>query len=120
MVELIDKESSSVLSHCSDGYCQIIGLTVKRWDRTSQVCAVAEMCLDPNYRTIAGFAIIIEKEFLAFGHKMAQVFIYFYLHLISYQRVGHDENMDNYKDKERAPIFLQVIRTKQEPNLLVC
>lgn len=67
------------------------------------------MCLDPNYRTIMGFAIIVEKEFLAFGHKMAQVCIYLCFQLIC-KRVGHDENMDNYKDKERAPIFLQVIR----------
>ncbi|KAI5370808.1 Putative myotubularin-like phosphatase domain, protein-tyrosine phosphatase, active [Septoria linicola] len=47
-----------VLLHCSDG-----------WDRTSQVAAIAQVMLDPNYRSIAGFIILIQKDFLSFGHK---------------------------------------------------
>ncbi|KAK7037943.1 phosphoinositide 3-phosphatase [Favolaschia claudopus] len=50
--------SSHVLIHCSDG-----------WDRTSQLSALAQMCLDPYYRTIRGFAILVEKDWLSFGHK---------------------------------------------------
>ncbi|KAF7363665.1 Phosphoinositide 3-phosphatase [Mycena sanguinolenta] len=50
--------SSHVLIHCSDG-----------WDRTSQLAALAELCLDPFYRTIRGFEILIEKDWLSFGHK---------------------------------------------------
>ncbi|KAF8197472.1 protein phosphatase [Pholiota molesta] len=42
--------SSHVLIHCSDG-----------WDRTSQLSALTQLCLDPFYRTIRGW--------LAFGHK---------------------------------------------------
>lgn len=50
--------SSHVLIHCSDG-----------WDRTSQLSAIAQLCLDPYYRTIRGFEILIEKDWLSFGYK---------------------------------------------------
>jgi len=46
-----------VLCHCSHG-----------WDRTSQVVCVAQILLDPYYRTRAGFCCLIEKDFLGFGH----------------------------------------------------
>jgi len=46
-----------VLLHCSHG-----------WDRTSQVAALAELLLDPLYRTMEGFACLCEKEFMSFGH----------------------------------------------------
>lgn len=49
---------SHVLVHCSDG-----------WDRTSQVAAIAEIMLDPHYRTMTGFISLIQKDFLSFGHK---------------------------------------------------
>ncbi|KAN0062412.1 phosphatidylinositol-3-phosphatase ymr1 [Thecaphora frezii] len=50
--------SSHVLIHCSDG-----------WDRTSQLAALAELCLDPYYRTFEGLAVLIEKDWLSFGHR---------------------------------------------------
>ncbi|KAF8920997.1 protein-tyrosine phosphatase-like protein [Mucidula mucida] len=50
--------SSHVLIHCSDG-----------WDRTSQLSSLAQICLDPFYRTIRGFEILMEKDWLSFGHK---------------------------------------------------
>jgi len=49
---------SHVLVHCSDG-----------WDRTSQVSALAQMMLDPYYRTLEGFITLVQKDFLSFGHK---------------------------------------------------
>ncbi|KAG6180057.1 hypothetical protein E4U36_005148 [Claviceps purpurea] len=48
---------SHVLIHCSDG-----------WDRTSQLSALAQIMLDPYFRTIDGFIVLVEKDWLSFGH----------------------------------------------------
>lgn len=50
--------NTNVLIHCSDG-----------WDRTSQVLALAQLCLDPYYRTMEGFMVLVEKEWVLFGFK---------------------------------------------------
>lgn len=50
-------QHSHVLIHCSDG-----------WDRTSQLSCISQICLDPYYRTIDGFMILVEKDWLSFGH----------------------------------------------------
>ena len=54
------QDNNSVLIHCSDG-----------WDRTSQLSALTQILLDPFYRTINGFAVLIEKDWLSFGHQFA-------------------------------------------------
>jgi hypothetical protein len=46
VVSAVDREGVSVLVHCSDG-----------WDRTSQVCALAQLLMDPYFRTFAGFEV---------------------------------------------------------------
>ncbi|CAK4033568.1 Myotubularin-related 3 [Lecanosticta acicola] len=49
---------SHVLLHCSDG-----------WDRTAQVAGLAQVMLDPHYRTLDGFITLVQKDFVSFGHK---------------------------------------------------
>ncbi|KAL1898817.1 phosphatidylinositol-3-phosphatase ymr1 [Sporothrix stenoceras] len=53
--------AAHVLIHCSDG-----------WDRTSQLSGLSQIMLDPYYRTIDGFIVLIEKDWLAFGHMFQQ------------------------------------------------
>ena len=53
-------QHSHVLIHCSDG-----------WDRTSQLSALSQICLDPYYRTLDGFIVLVEKDWLSFGHMFA-------------------------------------------------
>lgn len=53
-------QHSHVLIHCSDG-----------WDRTSQLSALSQLCLDPYYRTLDGFIVLVEKDWLSFGHMFA-------------------------------------------------
>lgn len=53
-------QHSHVLIHCSDG-----------WDRTSQLSALGQICLDPYYRTFEGFMVLVEKDWLSFGHQFS-------------------------------------------------
>merc|ERR1712039_58397 len=48
----------NALIHCSDG-----------WDRTAQVSSLSMLCMDPHYRTVSGFLILVQKEFCSFGHQ---------------------------------------------------
>ena len=58
IVRNIHINSSHVLIHCSDG-----------WDRTAQLSTLAQLCLDPYYRTYRGFQVLIEKDWVSFGHR---------------------------------------------------
>ncbi|XP_041863879.1 myotubularin-related protein 4 isoform X2 [Melanotaenia boesemani] len=77
----VEREGRPVLVHCSDG-----------WDRTPQIVALAKILLDPYYRTLEGFQVLVETEWLDFGHKFGD-------------RCGHQENTDDVS--EQCPVFLQ-------------
>lgn len=49
-----------MLVHCSDG-----------WDRTSQLSALVQVLVDPYFRSVEGFEVLIEKEFVWPGHQFA-------------------------------------------------
>lgn len=81
LAKAIVVENASVLVHCSDG-----------WDRTSQVCSLGSLLLDPFYRTARGFMVLIEKDWISFGHKFSE-------------RCGHLDG----DPKEVSPVFTQFL-----------
>ncbi len=83
MALLLEDDGSAVVVHCSDG-----------WDRTPQLSALCQLLLDPYFRTLEGFATLIEKEWTAMGHKFAE-------------RHGHGDA--DYTNTQRAPIFVQFL-----------
>lgn len=58
IVELVDLRGASVMLSLEEGS-----------DLVPQIISIAELCLDPYYRTFEGFRALIEKEWLAFGHR---------------------------------------------------
>ena len=81
-ISKILQKNNSVLIHCSDG-----------WDRTAQLSSLSQMLLDPFYRTVNGFAILVEKDWLSFGHQFGL-------------RNGF---ADKEKQDQASPIFLQFL-----------
>ncbi|XP_012270796.1 myotubularin-related protein 4 isoform X2 [Orussus abietinus] len=81
VAQAIEKDGRPVLVHCSDG-----------WDRTPQIVALAQLLLDPYYRTMEGFQVLCEREWLDFGHKFAD-------------RCGQTVGCED--PNERCPVFLQ-------------
>ncbi|XP_033876728.3 myotubularin isoform X4 [Acipenser ruthenus] len=95
-IQVADKLSAgnSVVVHCSDG-----------WDRTAQLTSLSMLMLDSYYRTMTGFQVLVQKEWISFGHKFSS-------------RIGHGDK--NHADADRSPIFVQFIdcvwqMTKQFP-----
>ena len=70
----------NIVIHCSDG-----------WDRTSQMCALVQVMVDCYYRTVEGFCVLCEKEFVRFGHMFMK------------------RNINCNNDNEFSPIFIQFL-----------
>jgi hypothetical protein len=83
MVHYIRVENISLLVHCSDG-----------WDRTAQLTSLSMLLMDRYYRTLTGFMVLVEKEWISFGHQFG--------HRHAWTETG-------WKDQERSPIFMQFL-----------
>uniref|UniRef100_A0A3B3WC87 Phosphatidylinositol-3,5-bisphosphate 3-phosphatase MTMR2 n=1 Tax=Poecilia mexicana TaxID=48701 RepID=A0A3B3WC87_9TELE len=83
IADKVESGKTSVVVHCSDG-----------WDRTAQLTSLSLLMLDGYYRTIRGFEVLLEKEWLSFGHRFQQ-------------RIGHGDK--NHSDADRSPVFIQFI-----------
>ncbi|EDV29518.1 uncharacterized protein TRIADDRAFT_51955 [Trichoplax adhaerens] len=80
IAQRISQRHICALVHCSDG-----------WDRTAQLTSLAQLMLDSYYRTIDGFIVLIEKEWLSFGHKFG------------------DRINNPVLTNQRSPVFLQFL-----------
>jgi len=90
------RQGISCVIHCSDG-----------WDRTSQTVSIAQLLIDPYYRTIKGFETLVDKDWLGFGFKFDD-------------RCGHITPVNEDLSKEISPIFTQFLDvvyqlTRQRP-----
>ena len=79
---VMDNHEKNVLIHWSDG-----------WDRTAQLGTLVQIILDPFYRTLKGFQILIEKDWVSFGHMFEL-------------RLGHFKG-DKQDASQKSPIFIQ-------------
>jgi hypothetical protein len=78
----------SVLVHCSDG-----------WDRTPALTSLAQILVDPYFRTVEGLCVLLQKEWCSFGHRFAR-------------RNGtgaSDHDRADADDGQRAPVFVQFV-----------
>ena len=73
--------SCLLLMRCTEreGMCLYIAAT---GGITAQICALAQMLIDPYFRTIDGFRVLIEKDWLAAGHQFQK-------------RIGHGLSPDD-------------------------
>ena len=81
VVDVMDIQGASVMVCLEDG-----------WDISAQICSIAMLCLDPYYRTIEGFRVLVEKEWLSFGHRFMT-----------------RNNLQNRNDHGFTPLFLQFL-----------
>ncbi|XP_078483997.1 myotubularin-related protein 5-like isoform X3 [Ciona intestinalis] len=81
VVDVIDIHGGSVMIAVEDG-C----------DTVPQISSLAQVMLDPHYRTIEGFQTLIQKEWLSFGH-----------------RFSHRNRFNDVQSSGFTPVFLQFL-----------
>jgi len=86
--------SISMVVHCFSisvsGIYLFSNIIFPGWDRTAQNTTLVMLSLDPFYRTIEGFCILVQKEWCSFGHRFRT-------------RLALGEKISS----EWAPVFLQ-------------
>ena len=73
-------KGDSVIVNCSDG-----------WDRTPQIISLSKILLEPYYRTLEGFRVLLNYEWIGFGHKYKT-----------------RQQYDSF-NKEESPVFIQFL-----------
>lgn len=82
IVELMGLGSSILLSYFENEF-----------DRSCQISSLAQLWMDPYYRTLNGFIILIEKEWISFGHPFKK-------------RCGYLSKDDSF---DSSPVFIQFL-----------
>ncbi|ELP84271.1 myotubularin, putative, partial [Entamoeba invadens IP1] len=115
----------SILIHCRNG-----------WDTTCQLVSLVLIMVDPYYRTIEGFLVLIQREWVAMGHRftlrtgcgvkwdidiLPLISSYYPAPIKKYNSSIIRANIDNSSDTATSPIFFQFIEAvhhikKAHPN----
>lgn len=88
-VSLCIKTANECCAYLQKGECVVLQENEGR-DMSCVISSIIQVLLDPFYRTINGFQVLIQKEWIALGHPFCD-------------RIGH---IYNKQQSERSPLFL--------------